>query len=216
METGLVRLERSLEWNPQSYKARYLRATTFFLIGRYQEAIQEARETLQIHPKLEIAYWVIGGAYHEMGEKPKAKEMYLQALAVNPNYPHALNNLGTLAAEEGRISEAEALFLRAKEVLGRSDVTPYANLGTLYETAGHTQEALRMYETAVAIRPRIGANWYNVARLRVKSGDPTGAYEALAQAIALDERWRARAVQDPVFKGLRRSDPLARALLQLQ
>jgi hypothetical protein len=73
-----------------------------------------------------------------------------------------------------------------------------------------------MYETAVAIKPRIGANWYNVARLRVKSGDPTGAYEALAQAIALDERWRARAVQDPVFKGLRRSDPLARALLGLQ
>ncbi len=216
METGLDRLERSLEWNPQSYKARYRRATTFFLIGRYPEAIQEARETLQIHPNLEVAYWIIGSAYRKMGEKPKAKEMYLQALAVNPNYPHALNNLGTLAAEEGRISEAEALFLRAKEVLGRSDVSPYANLGTLYETAGHTQEALRMYETAVAIKPRIGANWYNVARLRVKSGDPTGAYEALAQAIALEERWRARAVQDPVFKGLRRSDPLARALLRLQ
>ncbi len=55
-----------------------------------------------------------------------------------------------------------------------------------------------------------------ISRLRVKSGDSTGAYEALAQAIALDERWRARAVQDPVFKGLRRSDPLARALLRLQ
>ncbi|MFQ5883315.1 MAG: tetratricopeptide repeat protein [Candidatus Methylomirabilales bacterium] len=216
METGLGRLERSLEWNPQSYKARYRRATAFFLIGRYPEAIQEAQKVLKIHPKLEIAYWIIGSAYRKLGEKPKAKEMYLQALAVNPNYPHALNNLGTLAAEEGRASEAEALFLRAKEVLGRSNISPYTNLGNLYETTGHIQEALRMYETAVAIKPETDSNWYRVARLRVLSGNPEGAYEALARAIALDERWRARAVQDPVFAGFRRSDARVRTLLHVQ
>lgn len=72
-----------------------------------------------------------------------------------------------------------------------------------------------MYETAVAIKPRIGSNWYSVARLRIKSGDRTGAYEALARAIALDQRWRVMAIKDSVFKALRRSDPRLRTLLRL-
>lgn len=216
MEAGLSRLERSLTWDPQSYKTRYRQATAFFLTGRYPEAIQAAQEALQIHPNLEVAYWVMGSGFRKLGERAKAKAMFLEAVAVNPNYPHALNNLGTLAAEEGRIAEAETFFLRAKEVLGRSDISPYANLAVLYETTGHPQEALRMYETAVEIKPEIGSNWYRVAQLRVLTGNPAGAYTPLARAIALDKRWRAGAVQDPVFKSLRRSDARVRTLLQVQ
>ena len=215
MEAGLSRLERSLAWDPQSYKTRYRQATAFFLIGRYPEAIQAAQEALKIHPKLEVAYWIMGSAYRKLGDKEKAKEMYLQASAINPHYPHALNNLGILAAEEGRVSEAEALFLRAKQIMGRSDLSPYTNLGNLYETTGHIKEALQVYETAAAIKPGVGSNWYHVARLRVKSGDPIGAYGALARAIELDETLRARAATDAAFEAMRQSDSRVQVLLHV-
>jgi len=214
MEASLSRLERSLEWNPQYYLARYRRAQIFSVQGRYQEVIQEAQEMLQIHPKSEIAYWAMGAAYLKLGEKPKAKAMFLQALTVNPDFPHALNNLGILAAEEGRIAEAEALFLRANGILGRSDASPYINLGGLYERTGRTREALKMYETAAAIQPKSGSQWFHVARLRALSGDPGGAYAALARAIELDERWRARAAKDPAFAAMRESDSQMRTLLR--
>jgi Flp pilus assembly protein TadD len=129
--------------------------------------------------------------------------MFLQATAINPNFPHALNNLGILAAEEGRIAEAETLFLRAKEILGRKDARPYTNLGSLYEAAGRTKEALEMYEAAAVIQPNAGPAWYSVARLRVLTGDTYGAHAALARAIELDEALGARAATDPAFKGLR-------------
>ncbi len=203
MEASLSRLERSLEWNPQYYLAHYRRAQIFSLMGRYHETIREAQEILRVHPKSEIAYWAIGSAYLRLGDRPKAKEMFLQALAVNPDFPHALNNLGVVAAQEGGIAEAEALFLRAKGVLGRREAGPYTNLGQLYETTGRRKEALEMYEAAVAIQPNSGTAWYSVARLRVLTGDGSGAHAALARAIELDKALGARAARDPAFAAMR-------------
>ncbi|MFQ5961730.1 MAG: O-antigen ligase family protein [Candidatus Methylomirabilales bacterium] len=216
MEAGLSQLERSLEWNPQSFEARYRRASVLLnKMGRNEEAIQAAEEALKIHPNMELAYDVMGKAYLNLGDKSKAKESFLQAAALNVNYPHALISLGVIAALEGRIRQAEALFLRTKEILGRSEMSVYANLGNVYEMTGRTREALRMYETAVAITPKFGSNWYTVARLRVLNDDPAGAYAPLARAIALDEGWRANAAQAKVFEGVRQEDPRVRVLLRL-
>lgn len=216
MEAGLRRLERSLAWNPQSFDARYRRASILFKIGRYPETIQAAEEALKIHPNMEIAYDVMGKAYLNLGDRAKAKEMFLKAVNLNVHYPHALNGLGVLAALDGRIREAEALFLRAKEIVGRREMSAYANLGNIYEMTGRMKEALEMYETVVAIDPTFGSNWYMVARLRVLNGDPAGAYTPLARAIALNESLRGKAAQDKVFEALRQGDPRVQALLRLQ
>lgn len=216
MEAGLTHLDRSLAWNPQSPAVRYRRAAVLFLMRRYPESIWEAEEALRVHPKYEVAYGIMGSAYIHLGEKARAKEIFQHALDLNPNYPHALNNLGALIAREGQITEAEALFLRAKEVMGDREMSPYANLGNIYELNGRIRDALQMYETAVAIKPQYGSNWYTVARLRVLSGDPAGAYTPLARAIALDGRWRARATKDETFKTLRTGDPRVRILLRLE
>ncbi len=202
----MSRLERSLEWNPQYYLARYRRAQILTVMGKYPETIHEAQEMLRVHPKSEIAYWVMGTAYLKLGERSTAKAMFLQSLGVNPDFPHALNNLGIIAAQEGRIAEAEALFLRAKEILGRRDFRPYTNLGYIYETAGRRKEALEMYEVAASIQPNSGSAWYSVARLRVLAGDRNGAHAALARAIELDEALRARAANDAAFETMRESD----------
>ncbi|MGH7479000.1 MAG: O-antigen ligase family protein [Candidatus Methylomirabilales bacterium] len=214
VEAGLDRLERSIAWNPYAHVVRYRRAAVLFELGRYPETIEAAHGVLQVHPKLEIAYGLMGSAYLNLQETAKAEEIFRHAAALNPNYPHALNNLGVLAAQEGRMAEAEALLVRAREVLGQGEMSPYANLGNLYEMTGRLGDAIRMYETAVAIKPEFGANWYALARLRVQSGDPGGVSVALANAIALDPGWRARAAQDAVFQAVRQSDPQVRRLLQ--
>ncbi|MGH7405074.1 MAG: O-antigen ligase family protein, partial [Candidatus Methylomirabilales bacterium] len=213
-EAGLHRLEQSIAWNPYAHVTRYRRAAVLFALARYPETIEAAHGVLQVHPKLDIAYGLMGSVYLILQEKDKAEEIFRQAIALNPNYPHALNNLGILAADDGRIAEAEGLFLRAKEILGRTQMSPYVNLGNVYEMTGRVSDALRMYETAVAIKPEFGANWYALARLRVQSGDPGGVSVALAHAIALDPGWRAKAAQDAVFQALRQSDPQVRRLLQ--
>jgi tetratricopeptide (TPR) repeat protein len=203
IERGLRRLNQSLAWNPESYVTRYRLATALFSQERYLEAIDEAHKALQVHPNLEIAYWVIGSSYVKLGEKPKAKTMFLKALDISPHYPHALTNLGVRALEEGRLAEAETLFLRAAEGLGRTDVSPYLNLGKLYEAVSRLGAALQMYETAVTIEPNSGSLWFQVARLRALTGDRNGAHAALSRAIELDRALGARAAKDPAFAALR-------------
>jgi tetratricopeptide (TPR) repeat protein len=214
IEAGLGHLEQSIAWNPHSHVTRYRLATVLFGLGRYPETIQAAEAALQVHPNLEIAYGVMGSAYLNLHETARAEEIFRHAVALNPNYPHALNNLGILAAQEGRTAEAEALVLRAREVLGRGEMSPYANLGNIYEMTGRLGDAVRMYETAVAIKPEFGANWYALARLRAQSGDPLGASFALSRAVELDPGWRAKAAQDTVFEDLRQRDPAVRRLLR--
>jgi tetratricopeptide (TPR) repeat protein len=216
MEAGLARLDRSLQWYSRSHVVRYRRAFILFAMARYAETIHEAQAVLRVHPKMEVAYGIMGSAYLHLGDTATATAIFQQALAVNPNYPHALNNLGVLAAREGRIAEAEKMFLRAGEVLGRKEMSPYANLANLYEMSGRLEEALTMLETAVAIAPRVGANWYHLARLRAMTGDLPAAAEALARAAALDEAWRARAHSDPSFKTLREREPRLRDLLEME
>jgi Flp pilus assembly protein TadD/O-antigen ligase len=213
-EAGLDRLEQSIGVNPHSHVTRYRLAAVLFGLGRYPETIQAAEEALQVHPNLEIAYGIMGSAYLHLQQKEKAEKVFRQAVALNPNYPHALNNLGVLAAQEGRIAEAEGMLVRAREVVGQGEMSPYANLGNIYEITGRLGDAVRMYETAVAIKPEFGANWYALARLRLQSGDPSGASVALSRAIELDPGWRAKAARDGVFQELRQSDPGVRRLLQ--
>jgi len=214
VEAGLRHLERSLAWNPYAHVTRYRLAAVLFELARYPETIEAAHGVLQVHPKLEIAYGLMGSVYLILQDRDKAEEIFRQAIALNPNYPHALNNLGILAADNGRIAEAEGLFLRAKEILGRTAMSPYVNLGNIYEMTGRASDAVQMYEMAVSIKPEFGANWYALARLRVQSGDSGGVSVALANAIALDPGWRAKAAQDAVFQALRQSDPQVGRLLQ--
>ncbi len=214
VEAGLHHLEQGIAWNPYWHVARYRLATVLFSLGRYPETIQAAEAVLNVHPNLEIAYGIMGSAYLNLHETARAEEIFRHAAALNPNYPHALNNLGVLAADDGRIAEAEALLLRAKEISGRTEMSPYANLGNVYEMTGRVGDALQMYETAVAIKPEFGANWYALARLRAQSGDPGGASLALNRAVELDPGWRARAARDAAFQDLRQTDPRVRKLLQ--
>jgi len=213
IEAGLTLLDRSLVWDPHSYTARYRRAAIFYAMRRYPETIREAEMATRIHPTMDVAYGIKASAYLRLGMQDKAEEIFRQALAINPNYPHALNNLGLIAARSGRTAEAEALLLRATEILGRTEMRPYANLGDLYEMTGRTRDALQMYETAVTIQPKSSSNWYSVARLKVLTDGQQGAYDALAQAIHLDEKWRAMAAKDPAFAAVRQSDPRVRDLL---
>lgn len=93
---------------------------------------------------------------------------------------------------------------------------PYANLGDLYAVTGRTRDALQMYETAVTIQPKSSSSWYHVARLKALTDGQQGVYDALARAIHLEEKWRARAAKDSAFAAVRQRDPQVRKLLRLE
>ena len=68
----------------------------YFNVGRYQDVIDLATETLQARPALEESYVWRGWARYMLGDTAGARADFRAALRVNPNFPDALMALRTL------------------------------------------------------------------------------------------------------------------------
>ena len=77
--------------------------------------------------------------------------------ATQPTYVATVNNLGVLYKTQGRLSDAETMYLRAlagqEKALGEehsSTVTTVSNVGDLYACQGRLSDAVSMYLRALA------------------------------------------------------------------
>ena len=102
------------------------------------------------------AWFQQGLSAQSKGQRARAIECYQKALAVDPNRPEVLNNLGVLSLEQDRYDEARALFTRA---IAQSPAYARAHLnlaGALWglgrrdEALAEARQAVAMDSTAVA------------------------------------------------------------------
>jgi tetratricopeptide (TPR) repeat protein len=93
-------------------------------------------------------------AYHlkQLGQFDQSIEKFQSLLALNPDYPKASYELGTVLAATGRRSEA-VLKLHAAVENDPNDPSPWALLGWLDYLAGETETAYGHYCHADEIEP---------------------------------------------------------------
>jgi tetratricopeptide (TPR) repeat protein len=95
------------------------------------------------------AHHKLGLVWEAKGQHEKAKTEMLQSLAIRPNIPEVLNNLGTVHVNLGQKSAAMALFEKAVMLRPNYAVARY-NLAEGYEST-NPKRALAEYETFVAL-----------------------------------------------------------------
>lgn len=115
-------------------------------VNAYQKAIASGFSNkvwlAEVHHKLGLA-WVGKGEYE------KAKTEMLQSLAIRPNTPEVLNNLGTVYGKLGDKANALALFEKAVTLRPNYAIARY-NLAEAYEPT-NPKRALSEYETYLAL-----------------------------------------------------------------
>ena len=75
-----------------------------------------------------------------------------RAIAIQPAFPVALNNLGNVLRELGRLEEAEACYRRALEL--KPDLAEaHMSLGATFRARGRFEEAEAAYRRALALQP---------------------------------------------------------------
>ena len=83
----------------------------------YSQTIANAKTSIAQNPDLLPAYILEGTAYENIGQFDQAKRAYQDALARNPNFAPALNNLAWLECEHGgNLDEALSLAEHAKQI----------------------------------------------------------------------------------------------------
>ena len=96
----------------------------------------------------------IGVAYHHLFALEQARKYYQLALAMNPNYPDALNNLAAVYHGEKDYRQAERTYKQALKLAPNAAIT-YCNLGTSYFADEKYKPGMEAYSKALALNPHI-------------------------------------------------------------
>jgi tetratricopeptide (TPR) repeat protein len=136
-----------------------------------------------------------------LGEWESAKKLYTLILAIKPDHPDALVNLGNILYRLGFPEGAAAHYVKALE---GDTLHPEANynLANILEEQGNLEEAASLYRRALKREPYFPEACFNLARILEKLGDQAGARELWRRYLDMDPQgdWACyinRRLQDP-------------------
>ena len=130
-------------------------------MGRHDEALRHFADALDstsdwsatgIEPAQ--VHLDIGLAYEQTGRTAQAASSYEQALAVDPNQKHALNNLALLRTREGRLEEALNLYDRALRI-DQKLVNAHIGKGVALLNMNRLGDSVESFERALEIDPNL-------------------------------------------------------------
>jgi serine/threonine protein kinase/Flp pilus assembly protein TadD len=174
------------------------------VLGDRAKAYQLLKQTEAEFPKEKRVYFLLS-FFAEEDTVARLK----QALALDPSYGPALNQLGYAYAWRGEYQQALEAFKRYTAVYP-ADANPYDSMGELYYFMGKLDDAIAKYKEALDIRPDYGSalgisyiyalkeeyedaiNWMNKVPIQGQSG--SAKFEVPAYR-AMYEYWTGRISQ---------------------
>jgi tetratricopeptide (TPR) repeat protein/DNA-binding winged helix-turn-helix (wHTH) protein len=148
--------------------------------GRYEEAIEAAKQALAVDAGSADLYNVLGMTYSELGRHDEALTMFRRYVELAPDEPNAHDSLGMGYQWAGRYAEAVQEYERALQLNPNFDIA-IIHLGNVYFQQGRYREALAQYHHYIEVvsSDTESVRGYNsIALVHLKRGE-------------LDEAWRA-------------------------
>jgi tetratricopeptide (TPR) repeat protein len=93
-------------------------------------------------------------------DQEKALDYYQKALQLTPDDAALHNNLGSLYADMGKVTEAQAEFQKAAELKPTEASTYYYNLGVIFVNKGKMDEAAGELKKSTDLDPNNANAWY--------------------------------------------------------
>ncbi len=170
----------------------------------YEKAILAGRrDPAKNRELLVLALNNLAMLHREKGETPAAEKALREALALNPNAPETLSNLGSLLHGAGKLAEAEALERQAVAVLQKRGgprtaelATASTNLADLLWNRGAHVEAIGLFRRALEVdravygagHPELFIDLMNLGMRLKAMGQAREADGLLREALAIAER----------------------------
>lgn len=88
-EEAIEKYSRAIDLFPTLYEAIDNRAFCKMDLGRWQEAVDDFKMSLTIHPYSVLAEFSMGECHLKLGEPAMAKECFYRALAIDPDHEPA-------------------------------------------------------------------------------------------------------------------------------
>ena len=151
---------------------------------KYQEAIAEYDEAIQLNPKYAAAYVDRGAAYFRLGQIERAIEDYDTVIAIDAHYHEAYNNRGLAHARLGRLDLAIEDYTQA--ILNFLDYAEaYLHRGDAYYQKGDFEQAVKDLGDAITLDPTLAVAYAGRALALTRLERDGEAQQDLEQAVEL-------------------------------
>ena len=171
--------------------------------GDPESARQFAESLVAHYPMDERAHWTLANACSAQQRYERAIAELRAAIALNPRYSLAWNQLGYAYRSAGRMTAAEKAF-QQYIALVPNDPNPYDSYAELLMKAGRFDESIAQYRKALSIDGHFAGSFVGIAADEMLAG----RYDA---AVAASERYFAVARDD----GERRTALLTLAMVHV-
>ncbi|HWX91359.1 MAG TPA: tetratricopeptide repeat protein [Terriglobales bacterium] len=151
--------------------------------GDYLAGISAMNDMLAMFPKdMHLLYLAGNWLMLENGNEPALK-MFERALALDKNFPPALNDAAYVYARNRQFAKAFAAMDRYVALLPK-EPNPNDSYGELLRMAGHFDESLEHYRKALAIDPTFSSSQVGIADTYALMGNQAQARIEYDKAIA--------------------------------
>jgi len=148
-DEALVLHDRARELDPLVHRMDGV--TTLLRAGRYAEAIHRAEGALELDPNYDRTRATLGWAYFLSGRKDEGLTQLECAVAISPENPLWLGQLGEAYAMAGKTAKARKILAELERLARSVYVSPY-HFAYVYTGLGDTDRAMDLLERAVAGR----------------------------------------------------------------
>jgi protein O-GlcNAc transferase len=152
--------------------------------GRTDLAERLCREILNVQPRHADALHVIGILAVQRGEHSKGIDALRKSVAINPNQPVVLCNLGNALRDAKQAEAALEYYNRALLLLPAFAGALY-NQGNALLDMNRAPEALESFDRALALEPDNADAHNNRGKTLLVLGRPNDALEAYRRAVSL-------------------------------
>ena len=151
--------------------------------GNAVHAEQVYRAVVQREPNHVNGWCYLGIALHDLRKYDQSIAAYERALALQPNFPIVLNNMGNSLRYLGRVQESDEAFQKAID-LSPNYFNAYRNRGTLHAWTGRIDLAFKYYHQAMQLNPNDAELHRNLGVIHLLQGNFTEGWREY------DYRWQ--------------------------
>ena len=160
----------------------------YFQGGYYAQSEASFQLALKDDPSNAEAVYGLGSVYLKQERNSEAREAFERTVKLKADSPSTLtnawNNLGLLAAREGKMPEAKSYFQEALR-LNPNHLVALDNLGSVYRRLQDWDEARVTLERALKVKPDDPEANYSLGMVFAQTDDTERAYEFLRKALQL-------------------------------
>ena len=159
-------------------------AASWVQVGYWHDSLTLWKHAVEVDPANYVALDYLGCALRDNKELAEARRYHEQALAINPRYADAHNNLGFLFDHEGKINEAIGHYSKAIDLAPNHLLALY-NLANDLKRSGKTEQALLHYKRALELDPNSARVHHNLGQLFAERGKTAEALDHLSAAVRI-------------------------------